>query len=415
MEMDINQIRDIIPHRYPFILVDRILEIEDGHRVVGIKNVTINEPFFQGHFPEQPIMPGVLIPEAMAQTSCCLLLRNSEYAGRLAMFVGMEEVKFRRPVVPGDQLRMEMEVIKQKRNFVKMKGIALVDGKVVCEGVFLYTLAEKPSKPQISPTAHVHPSVILGKDVTVGPNCILGENVTIGDRTVLEANVQVAKWTKIGEDCHFYFGCVIGSEPQDVKYQGEKSWVVIGDRNKIREYVTINRATGKDCVTEIGSDNLFLTQVHIGHNCIVGNNVIISNMSGIAGHVTIQDNAIIGGMTGIHQFVKVGTGSFVGAYTKLIKDLPPHMLCEGTPAVIKGLNIIGLRRKGVARTTIAEMKDIYKEIFRSGKNTSQAIETLETQEFQSEEANKILHFIKNESDRGIIKKAEESIIEEENE
>jgi UDP-N-acetylglucosamine acyltransferase len=411
MEMDINQIKDAIPHRYPFLLIDRILETEDLNRVVGIKNVSANEPFFQGHFPEQPIMPGVLILEAMAQTSCAMFMSTSQFAGKLAMFAGLDKVKFRKPVVPGDQLRMEMETVKIKKNFIKMKGKALVDGKVVCEAHFFFTLVEPPSKAQIHSTASVHPSATLGKDVSVGPNCIIGEDVVIGDRTVLEGHVLVEKWTKIGEDCHFHFGCVIGSAPQDAKYNGEKTWVVIGDRNELREYVTINRGTEKNTVTEIGNDNLFLTHVHLAHNCTVGNNVTIVNMTNIAGHTTIEDKALIGGMTGIHQYARIGRGAMVGAYTRLPQDIPPYMLCEGNPAVIRGLNLVGLRRSGASKEAIQEIKNIHKEIYRSGKNTSQAMEAIEQNPPKTEEGQHLLEFLKKDSVRGFTKKTTDELVE----
>ncbi|MFC1770663.1 acyl-ACP--UDP-N-acetylglucosamine O-acyltransferase [Candidatus Margulisiibacteriota bacterium] len=411
IEMNINEIRDAIPHRYPFLLVDRIIEKEDLNRVVGIKNVSANEPFFQGHFPEQPIMPGVLILEAMAQTSCAMFFSDPSMRGKLAMFAAMNDIKFRKPVVPGDQLRMEMVSLKIKKNFIKMNGKALVDGKVVCEGNFIFTLVEEPSRPQIHHTASVHATAVLGKDVVIGANCIVGEDVVIGDRTVLEAHVLVEKWTRIGEDCHINFGCVIGSAPQDTKYKGEKSWVVIGDRNNLREYVTINRSTGKDMVTEIGDDNVFLTHVHLAHNCKVGNKVTIVNMTNIAGHTTIEDDVIVGGMTGIHQFSRIGKGAMVGAYTRLPQDVPPYMLCEGNPAIIRGLNLVGLRRGGISKEALLELKAIHKEIYRSEKNTTQAMEALADLKLESDEAKHLLSFLQAESHRGFVKRTEPDLVE----
>ncbi len=403
--LDTADIQGVIPNRYPFLLVDRILEYVHKERIVGIKNVTMNEPFFQGHFPEKPIMPGVLILEALAQTGSTLLLRDSEFAGRLALFAAMDKVKFRKPVTPGDQLRLEMVTQKIKEDFVRMDGMALVNGELVCEGEFTFTLSLRPTRPQIHRTASVHASAILGKDVVIGPNVIIGENVVIGDNTIIEGHVMIEKWTQLGSQCHVHFGSVIGSGPQDVKYAGERSFVKIGDRNIIREYVTINRATGREAATVVGSDNLFLTNVHLAHNCHVGNHVTIANMTNIAGHSIIEDRVLIGGMTGVHQFVRIGEGAMVGAYTRLPQDVPPFMLCEGNPALIRTLNLIGLKRRGVSRVAIQEIRRIFKHYYRMEKNVSQALHDIEAEGVTSLEAQRLLQFLKRDSPRGIIKKA----------
>lgn len=405
--MDIVEIKGIIPHRYPMLLVDRIVLHDPRNRIVGIKNVTANEPMFTGHFEQDPIMPGTLILEALAQTGYVALLSDSEFRGRLPLFASMTDVKFRIPVRPGDQIRLEMDILNIRDRFVKMSGNAFVDGRLVAEGTFIFNLSVTPSRPQIHPTAAVHSSAILGKDVEIGPNVIIGEHVIIGDRTKIEANVMVEKWTRIGTDNHIHFGCVIGSDPQDGKYKGEKSWVSIGDRNIIREYVTINRATGKNEITQIGSDNLMLTSCHIAHNCKIGNFVTVVNQVNIAGHCEIDDRAIIGGMTGIHQFTRIGKGAMVGAYTRLPQDVPPFMLCEGNPAVIRTLNLVGLRRSGASRDAIKEIRTIYRIYYRSGRNATQALEELAALTFQSPEANELVMFLKTDSPRGVLKRSSE--------
>jgi UDP-N-acetylglucosamine acyltransferase len=401
--IDIN-IKDIIPHRYPFLLLDRILEYEDKKRIVGIKNVTINEPFFPGHFPEQPIMPGVLILESMAQTAAVLFLKDPEYAGRIAMFAGIENAKFRKPVVPGDQLRLEMETIKIKGIFMRMHGKALVDGKVVCEGNFFFTLTSKPTKAHIHPTATVHSSAILGKDVTIGPYTIIGENCVIGENTTISAHVMVDKYTRIGKNCHISFGSVLGSEAQDVKYGGEETWVIIGDNTTIREYVTINRSTGKDSTTKVGSDCILMTNVHIGHNCQLGNGITVANMTNMAGHVEVEDFAIIGGMTGIHQFARIGKGAMVGAYTRLPQDVPPFMLCEGNPAIVRAVNAIGLKRKGATVAAVKQIREIHKLLFRSNQNITQAMEEIVKIKDPELETQHLIEFLKADSKRGLTKK-----------
>ncbi len=403
--MDIVEIKGIIPHRYPMLLVDRIIQHDPRVRIVGVKNVTANEPFFSGHFEQDPIMPGTLILEALAQTGYVGLMSDSEFRGRLPLFASMDKVKFRAPVRPGDQIRLEMDILNIRDQFVKMSGNAFVDGRLVVEGTFVFNLSVVPSRPQIHSTASVHSTVILGKDVEIGPNVIIGEHVIVGDRTKIEANVLVEKWTRIGADNHIHFGCVLGSDPQDGKYKGERSWVVIGDRNIIREYVTINRATGKNETTEIGSDNLILTASHIAHNCKVGNFVTIVNQVNIAGHCEIADRAVIGGMTGIHQFTRIGTGAMVGAYTRLPQDVPPYMLCEGNPAIIRTLNLVGMRRGGLSRETITEVRNIHRIYYQSGRNASQALAELETIRFQSPEATHLVDFLKTDSPRGILKRA----------
>ncbi|NBV42935.1 3-hydroxyacyl-[acyl-carrier-protein] dehydratase FabZ, partial [bacterium] len=206
--MESIDLQGILPHRYPFLLVDRIVQFDPGSRIVGIKNVSINEPYFQGHYSDRPIMPGSLILEALAQTGYAALLSDPEYRGRLPLFASMDQVKFRKQVIPGDQIRLEMDINKVKDKYVKMGGKALVDGRVVAEGVFVFNLAVVPSKPQIHPSASVHSSAILGKDVEIGPNAIIGENVIIGDRTKIEGHVMIEKWTRIGSDNHIHFACV---------------------------------------------------------------------------------------------------------------------------------------------------------------------------------------------------------------
>ncbi len=413
--LDIRSIMNILPHRYPFLLVDRILDFDDRNLIIGIKNVSINEPFFQGHFQGTPIMPGVLILEALAQTGSILLLRDPDYIGRFAFFASMDGVKFHFPVTPGDQLRLEMEVQNLQSNVVVMNGKAVVDGKVACEGLFIFTLAHEPTKPQIHATASVHRTAILGRNVHIGPNTIVGENVIIGDDTKVEGHCFIEKWTQIGQSCHLHFGCVVGSDPQDIKYKGEKSWVVIGDRNEIREYVTINRATGEGEITKVGNDNIFLTHVHIPHNCTLGNHIIIANMTNLGGHTEVEDRVVIGGMTGIHQFVRIGRGAMVGAYTRLPQDVPPYMLCEGNPAMIRGLNLVGMRRGGVPRSGIAEVKSVFKALYRSDMNTTQALQQLKETVCVSEEAQHLVNFITAPSKRGITKKNETDVaVEDEN-
>ena len=398
-----HTIRDTLPYKYPFILIDKIVQLEPREHIVCTKNVTETDPWIQAHFTNNPCMPESLIIESILQSASVLLLKDMEFAGRVPHIQNVQKFKFSKTVCPGDQLRIEVTVKKIKENEIIIEGSALVDGEFVTEGTLTFALNPIPSKPQIHPTAFVHPSAILGKDVSVGAYSNIGENVIIGDNTIIESHCNIERWTRIGDHCHIYFGAVIGSAPQDMKYKGEKTWVVIGDHNEIREYVTINRSTGKNNVTTIGNNNIFLTSVHIGHNCQVGNNIIITNMSNIAGHSIIEDRVTIGGMAGVHQFCRIGKGSMIGAYTRVTQDIIPFMLCDGNPALIRNINLVGLKRNGVSSEGISELKEIYKLLFRSSNNTSQALDHIKENKFNTEESKLIIHFLENKSLRGITK------------
>ncbi len=188
-ELDIKEILRTIPHRYPFVLIDRIVEMEEGKRAVAIKNVTINEPFFMGHFPDHPIMPGVLIVEAIAQVGVVMALRAPENEGKLVYFGGIDNVRFRRPVVPGDQLRIEVEALWVRGAIGKMKGKVTVEGQVAAEGEFIFSTAvREDSGISVHPTATVHSKAILGENVVVGPYSVIGAEVEIGDGTRIDSH-----------------------------------------------------------------------------------------------------------------------------------------------------------------------------------------------------------------------------------
>ena len=297
-ELDIKEIAKIIPHRYPFLLIDRIVELEEGKRAVAIKNVTMNEPHFQGHFPDHPIMPGVLIIEALAQVGVVMALRMPASEGKLVYFAGIDGVRFRRPVVPGDQLRLEVETVWVRGALGKMKGKATVNGEVAAEGEFMFSLADRhPGGVKVHPTATVHQHAVLGKNVEVGPYCVVGPDVKIGDGTKLEAHCLITGWTTIGKDNHIHHCVTIGAPPQDVKYKGEKGEILIGDKNLIREFVTIHTPSAGG-QTVIGSDNFIMVHAHIPHNCRIGNQVVIGGYAGLAGYTQIDDQVIIGGWPG---------------------------------------------------------------------------------------------------------------------
>jgi len=254
---------------------------------------------------------------------------------------------------------------------------------------------------KIHETAIIHPGVQLGEDVEVGPYSIIDENVTIGNGTRIGPHVHLEGWTTIGKDCRIFTGAVIGNESKDLKYnQGDRSFVVIGDRNVIREYASISRATGKDDVTEIGDDNLLMTCAHIAHDCKIGNKTILASFAALGGHVTIHDRAIIGAHSATHQFVRVGTMAFTGACAKLVQDVPPYMIADGYPARVRGINVIGLRRNGISPQIRLLLKGAYRLLFRSHLNRTQAVKRVREELEMCPEIENLLEFIET-SQRGI--------------
>jgi len=389
----------------PFLYIDKIIDLEPLKRAVALKLVSINDPNVIANNSQLPYMPPSLILESMSQTGSYLILKSNENLGKTMAFQGIKNTVFHRAVYPGDALRIEMDILNIKDQSIEMNGLCTVDGKTICEGSFTFSLIKPLSRPQIHTTASVHASAVIGKDVSIGPNTIIGEHVIIGDNTSIDANCFIEKWSKIGEGNKISFGTIIGSEAQDLKYSGEKTWVVIGDRNILREYVTINRSTGENTTTEIGSDCHFLTHVHVGHNSLIGNNVTIANTTNLAGHVHVENNVTIGGMTGVHQFTRIGEGSMVGAYTRLPQDILPFMLCEGNPARIRAINIIGVKRSGASLAEVKELKLIFKIIFQSELNTSQAVDSIDALDLKFDRPKKVLAFLKKTSDRGFIKRS----------
>ena len=418
-ELDIKEIMKIIPHRYPFLLIDKIVELEEGKRAVAIKNVTMNEFYFQGHFPDHPIMPGVLICEAMAQVGVVMALRVPGNQGKIVYFAGIDNVRFRRPVVPGDQLRFEVETIWIRGALGKMHGKASVGGELAVEGDFMFSLVEKDSRGTKTPeTAIVHPSAVLEKNVEIGAFSIVGPEVKIGEGTRISAYCTLHRWTTIGKNNVIHQGVSIGAPPQDVKYKGEKGEVIIGDRNTIREFVTIHLPSGEGNKTIIGSDNFIMVHAHIPHNCKIGNQVVIGGYVGLAGYTEIDDQVTIGGLAGIHQFVRIGRLSMIGAQSKVLQDIPPFMLAEGHPAQIRSINSIGLQRRGVSNEAIAEVRKAFKLIYESGNNTEKAIAEIKKRLRPLPEIEQLTRFMEKESHRGINKKtaveeeAEELILPE---
>jgi len=217
----------------------------------------------------------------------------------------------------------------------------------------------------IHSTAIVDPTATVHESVVVGPYCVVGPGVSVGEGTVLHAHVVVQADTIIGRENEIFPFAVVGGDPQDKKYRGERATCVIGDRNRIREHVTIHRGTANGGgVTRIGDDNLLMVAVHIAHDCDVGSETVLANQAMIAGHVKIEDGANIGGGVGVHHFATIGTCAFVGGLARIAKDVPPYMMVEGNPAEVRSINSIGMARRGFGPDEIEAVKDAFKRLYR---------------------------------------------------
>jgi UDP-N-acetylglucosamine acyltransferase len=350
--LDINQIKEYLPHRYPMLLVDRVLDVEVGKRITAIKNVTVNEEFFNGHFPHKPVMPGVLMIEAMAQTAAILSFMTMDVKpdeNSVVYFVGIDNARFKR-----------------YRRRQPASGAVMT---------------------RIHPSAIVDPKAELDSSVEVGAYSIIGPDVRIDAGTVVGPHVVIEGHTTIGRDNKFFQFSSIGAAPQDKKWNGEPTRLEVGDRNTIREFCTFNLGTVQDKgVTRLGNDNWISAYVHLAHDCQVGSNTIFSNNAQLAGHVEVGDWAILSGYAGVHQFCKIGAHAFVGMYTSLTQDVPPFVLVSGNPAGARGVNIEGLKRRGFTREQIDGIRAAYKSIYRSGLTLEEAKAALVEQENVSAEA-----------------------------
>jgi UDP-N-acetylglucosamine acyltransferase len=401
--VDIARLIRQIPSQYPFVLVDRVVEHDPAGRLVAVKNVTGSEEFFEGHFPEVPVMPGVLIMECLAQAAGIWLLHDAPDPGRLEVHVvGIDGAKFRRPVVPGDQLRLEVTILHRRRALCRVRGEVKTGEHRVAEATLLLQLTELPA-PDVDHTARVAAGAILGPRVKVGPYCVIGPQARLGAGTVLHSHVVIDGDTTIGADNQFYPFCSIGLAPQDLKFRGEHTRVEIGDRNQVREFVTIHRGTaGGGGLTRLGSDNLIMACAHIAHDCLVGDGTIFGNGATLAGHVEVHDHATVSAYSGVHQFCRVGTHAYTGGFTVATKDVLPYSKTVGNRAHIYGVNSIGLTRRGFAPDAIAAIKRAYRVLVMSRLNATQALERLEA-EAPTPEVRVLIEFIRS-SPRGVILK-----------
>ena len=254
----------------------------------------------------------------------------------------------------------------------------------------------------IHPSAVVSESARLGENVTIGPYCVISDEVEIGDGSIIGPHAVIEKWTSLGRECRVYQFASVGAAPQDLKFKGERSFTIIGDRTTIREGATIHRATGEDNETRIGNDCLLMAYIHVAHNCTLGNHVIMSNLASCAGHATVEDRVVIGGMAGVHQFVKIGRNAMVGGMSKLVQDVVPYTIVDGHPAKVVGLNNVGISRAGVPLESRRLIKKAYKILYRSGLSLPEAIAVIEQEVDSCEEVEHFLRFLRN-AERGICR------------
>jgi UDP-N-acetylglucosamine acyltransferase len=255
--------------------------------------------------------------------------------------------------------------------------------------------------PDIHSTVIIDKKAELADDVIVGPFSIIEGDVVIKKGTQIHSHVRIASGARIGQYCQIHHGAVISTVPQDIKFSGEKSVLEIGDNTIIREYCDLNRGTKDREITKIGTNCLLMAYTHVAHDCFVGNHVILANGVQLGGHVTIEDWVIIGGLVPVHQFCTIGQHAFIGGGFRVVQDVPPYVLVANEPLEYKGLNAIGLKRRGFSDETIRLLRRCYRIIYRSNLNTSQAFEKIESEIKMIPEVKAVLQFIKN-SRRGII-------------
>ena len=416
MDLDLPALLDRVHYRYPSLLIDAVGEHEPGARLTAFKNLTINEDFFPGHFPGAPVMPAVLTIEALTQVAAVLILEQDDVSPTSWVSLrGVNNAKFRRQVLPGDRLRLEVSILRRRSTLAKAAAIAYVGGQRVAEAELV--LAIERGAAYVDPTAQVHPGARIGEGTIIGANCTIGPEVTIGTRCRIDPSVVIDGWTEIGDETHIFPMASIGLAPQDLKYRGERTRLTIGRRNTIREFATINRGTaGGGGHTSIGDQNLLMAYVHVAHDCHVGSHTIFGPHATLGGHVTVEDYANISAGSAVHQFCRVGKHSFIGGYSVVTKDALPFGRTIGSrPARIFGVNSVGLVRRGFTADTINQLKRAYRCLVQA--NTTHALAQIEADPtLTSVEVRYLVDFLRT-SQRGAIlrrptRKTEELVAEE---
>jgi UDP-N-acetylglucosamine acyltransferase len=406
VSLNISHAIDRLCYRFPSALVDAVAEHEPGRRMVAVKNVTVGEDYFQGHFPGTPVMPGVLMIETLAQVAALLLGEGAD--GRVyprTFLRGVDNAKFRRQVIPGDQLRLEVTLRNRRGKLARAHAVARIDDAVVFEAELVMAVVPETGNGSrtgvtVDATATVHPGARIGDGSVIGPHAIIGEHVVLGRDCRIGASSIIDGWTELGDGNEVFPFASIGLIPQDLKFRGEKTRLVIGHRNVVREFVTIHRGTdGGGGVTEIGDHNVFMAYAHVAHDCHVGHHTIFGNAATLGGHVTVEDYAAISAFSGVHQFCRVGRYAFIGGYSVVTKDALPFAKTVGNRARIYGLNTIGLERRKFSRETISKLKRAFRYLLHS--NTSRALAQIDRDpSLHCEEVAYLIDFIRSSS-RGV--------------
>jgi UDP-N-acetylglucosamine acyltransferase len=413
--MSISAALERLAFRYPSVLVDAVVRHDPGLTIVAVKNVTVSEEFFQGHFPGLPLMPGVLMVESLTQLATLLLLGVDEDrgTGRRAWLRGVDNAKFRRQVVPGDRLELQVTIGRSRGPITRVTAVASVAGQVVAEAVLILAVSSRAvsSRPATRPgarpgvavheTAIVHPGARLGEGTVVGPYATIGPNVSIGRHCKVGGSAIIDGLTEIGDHTEIYPLASVGLAPQDLKFKGEPTALVIGHHNVFREFVTIHRGTaGGGGLTSIGDHNLFMAYAHVAHDCHVGSHTIFGNGATLGGHVTVEDFSTISAFSGVHQFCRVGQHAFIGGYTVVTRDALPYAKTVGNRARIYGVNSIGLARRGFSQELIGKLRRAYRHLLQH--NTSRALELIERDPtLAAPEVQYLIHFITS-AKRGVI-------------
>jgi UDP-N-acetylglucosamine acyltransferase len=416
--LDLPALLGRVYYRYPSLMFDAVTEHELGRRLVAVKNVTVNEEFFQGHFPGMPLMPAVLMIESLTQVAAVLVLEraNAPQSSR-ASLRGVDGAKFRRTVVPGDRLRLEVSLGRLRSRLARVQAAAYVADELVVEADLL--LAIEPGPAFVDPSATIHPAARIGQGTTIGPHAIIGPDVRVGRHCTIGASAVIDGRTEIGDETQIFPMASIGLAPQDLKYKGEPTALRIGRRNVFREFVTINRGTaGGGGETTIGDNNLFMAYVHVAHDCHVGSHTIFGPHATLGGHVSVEDFANISAGSAVHQFCRVGRYGFIGGYSVVTKDALPFGRTIGSrPARIFGVNTIGLSRRGFTPDTIAQLRHAYRYLLQSKLNTTRALAQIEQDpSLSTPEVRYLVDFIRT-SQRGVIlrrptRRAEELVADE---
>lgn len=254
----------------------------------------------------------------------------------------------------------------------------------------------------ISPLASIHPEAVIGENVEIGPFVTIDRDVEIGDGCVIDSNATICRYVKMGKNCHVFPSAVIGAIPQDLKFRGEETWTIIGDNVVMREFVTIHRGTASKGKTVIGNNNLIMAYCHVAHDCILHNNIIMSNATQLAGEVEVDDFAIIGGGTLVHQFSHIASHVMIQGGSKINKDIPPFAIIARDPIAFCGINSVGLNRRGFTPEQIHTIQEVYRLLYQNGMNTTQALDHIEATMPQSTERDIIVEFVRA-STRGIVR------------